>query len=384
MKVSMVLGIRPDIIRASQIIELLRNHYKKEFELIWTGQHYSPNLKDIFFENLNVGMPDVELNVQGETDAEISGNGIKALFTHLAETKPKVVVFLGDTNTVLTSLAAAQLNIPIIHIEGCMRSYDWRMPEEKYRTVVDHISDRIFAYTEFYRENGIAEGIHPNRIIVTGNPIVEVLNKFIKSEKYSSVIYGTLSDRSLESKKYYLATCHRRENVESEKSLRNIFKLFSALDSPVILPLSYRTEKKLKEYKIEIPKNVFIEEPLPYAEFIALLNKSLAVLTDSGTVIEEACILGVPSIQLRKSTERPEVYEVESSVKYDPSIENSIIDVLECLNSLLTTTWEHPFGDGSASIRIFNGIVDFEELNISSRIPDFSNPSVKKAYQVNE
>lgn len=378
----MVLGIRPDIIRASQIIESLRNHYKEEFELIWTGQHYSPNLKDVFFENLNVGMPEVELNIDGETDAEISGNGIKALFSHLSKTMPKVVVFLGDTNTVLTSLAAAQLNIPIIHIEGCMRSYDWRMPEEKYRTVVDHISDRIFAYTASYRENGIVEGIDPNRIIVTGNPIVEVLNTFIDSEKYSSEIARTLNSRNLQLKKYFLATCHRRENVESEESLRNIFKLFSELDLPVILPLSYRTEKKLREYKIEIPENVMIEEPISYAEFIVLLNKSLAVLTDSGTVIEEACILGVPSIQLRKSTERPEVYEVKSSVKYDPSVENSIQEVIGRLESLLTTTWEHPFGDGSASMRIFNGIVDFEELNISSRIPDFTRPSVKKAYQI--
>jgi UDP-N-acetylglucosamine 2-epimerase (non-hydrolysing) len=378
----MVLGIRPDIIRASQIIEALRMHYKDEFELIWTGQHYSSNLKDIFFENLNVGMPEVELNIKGETDAEISGNGLKALFSHLSKTMPKVVVFLGDTNTVLTSLAAAQLNIPIIHIEGCMRSYDWRMPEEKYRTVVDHISDRIFAYTEAYRDNGILEGIDPSRIIVTGNPIVEVIEKFIDSEKYSSEIVRTLNSRNLCEKKYYLATCHRRENVESEKSLRNIFKLISELEGPVILPLSYRTEKKIREYKIEIPENVLIEEPISYTEFIVLLSNSLAVLTDSGTVIEEACILGVPSIQLRKSTERPEVYEVNSSVKYDPDTENSIPDVLGRLESLLPTTWEHPFGDGSASMRIFKGIVEFEELNILSRTPDFSKPSVRKAYQI--
>ena len=221
LKVSLVLGIRPDIIRASQIILLLRKHYKNEFELIWTGQHYSPNLKDVFFENLEVGMPEVELRIAGENDAEISGNGLISLYKHLSISKPKFVVFLGDSNTVLTSLAAAQLNIPIIHIEGCMRSYDWRMPEEKYRTVVDHISDRIFAYTELYKENGVAEGLDANRIIVTGNPIVEVLHKFIESKSYIDSVERTLKSRNLKPRKFYLATCQIFRSSDSTSKLSN-------------------------------------------------------------------------------------------------------------------------------------------------------------------
>jgi UDP-N-acetylglucosamine 2-epimerase (non-hydrolysing) len=385
MKVSMVLGIRPDIIRASKIVAMLRERYKQDFELIWTGQHYSTNLKDVFFEELGVEMPEVELNVKGDSDAEISGNGIKALYVHLQKSRPNVVIFLGDTNTVLTAIAAAQLNIPILHIEGCMRSYDWRMPEEKYRTVVDHLADRIFAYTDLYKANGVLEGLEPNRILVTGNPIVEVLQEFLESDSYNENLNYSLHSRNLKTQEFYLATCHRRENVESEFALNNIFRLLAGLDLPVILPLSYRTKRQLEQYQIIPPDNVKIEEPLSYTEFVTLLNNSKGVLTDSGTVIEEACILGVPSLQLRKSTERPEVYEVKSSIKFDPTLENNIPELMGQFNKLSMENWKHPFGDGRASERIYQGIVEFEQgYHELSRKPDFSKRSVKLAYRNHE
>lgn len=160
-KLAFVLGIRPDIIRASLILEKLEDNDQIETTFIWSGQHYSDNLKGIFFRELNVKTPDIDLGAGGETDAEVVSSVIAKLYSALEDLKPDVVVFLGDTNTVIGSISAAMLNIPIVHIEGCMRSYDWRMPEEKYRTTIDHLSDLIYAYFDEYKEQGVREGLNP-------------------------------------------------------------------------------------------------------------------------------------------------------------------------------------------------------------------------------
>ena len=149
----------------------------------------------------------------------------------------------------------------------------------------------------------------------------------------------------------------------------------------MILPLSYRTKKQIEKYEIDIPSNVIIEEPIAYAEFISLLINSYGVLTDSGTVIEEACILGIPSVQMRKSTERPEVYNLNSSVKFDPGVESDLNEVLEKLEVIRCNEWDQPFGDGLASERIFSGIVDFEENAPRIRIPDLQKANVRNAYR---
>ena len=179
----LVLGIRPDIIRASIIIRELRSRLGNNFKLIWSGQHYSENLKDIFFSELNVSAPDIELNIKGDTDSQLVSDMILKLGETFQQLNPSVAVFLGDTNTVTGTIAAGQLNIPIVHIEGCMRSYDWTMPEEKYRTIADHLSDYIYAYLDEYKNQGIAEGIPSQNIIVTGNPIVDVLEEYFLSNK---------------------------------------------------------------------------------------------------------------------------------------------------------------------------------------------------------
>jgi len=185
---AIVLGIRPDVIRASKILKLLDESDEIDFDFIWSGQHYSENMKDTFFRQLSVPAPDYEFNIQSNfqnssnftespTDASIVSSIISNLYDHFQEHRYKAVVFLGDTNTVMGSIAAAQHNLPIIHIEGCMRSYDWRMPEEKYRTVIDHLSDRIYAYLDSYKQQGLNEGISEKIIKVTGNPIVDIINE---------------------------------------------------------------------------------------------------------------------------------------------------------------------------------------------------------------
>jgi len=359
---ALVLGIRPDVIRASILIRELRKTMGENFLLIWSGQHYSDNLKDVFFRELGIAAPEIELSIQGETDAELSASMINQLSKCLREIDPKLVVFLGDTNTVIGTVAAAQLNIPIIHIEGCMRSYDWRMPEEKYRTIADHLSDRIYAYLPEYKDQGLAEGIPSENILVTGNPIVDVLEEYFVSGKLrmdEGDFNFLLSEKyEVEKHSYYVMTCHRRENVEDFLSLTRILDLAAGCKKPVLFAAGYRTQKMISEFGIKLSKNVKLFDPIGYLELLELMTHSDGVLTDSGTIVEEACILGIPTIQMRRSTERPEVYIVGSSVKFDPSSDQTEKEVLDKFYKLTAGSWKHTFGDGKASYRICEDLLE--------------------------
>jgi len=361
-RLAIVLGIRPDVIRASLVLNSIRSNPEFDVRFIWSGQHYSDNLKDVFFRELGVEPPEIELNAGGETDAEVSAAVIASLYPVLQKVKPEAVVFLGDTNTVMGCLAAAQLNIPIVHIEGCMRSYDWRMPEEKYRMAIDHLSDVIYTYYEEYKQQGIAEGLNPESIVLTTNPIVDVLNRyyFEKKDYYDQLANDAFfRERQLEPGQYYLMTCHRRENVHSLESLKNILTLIGATDRKVYFTASYRTQKVLKEYGLDLSPNVIMVDPIGYEEMLVLMTNSRGVITDSGTVVEETCVLQVPSLQVRKSTERPQVYDVGSSVKFDPTQPESypVQTIYAKLESLYGKTWPNPLGDGRASERITADLV---------------------------
>ena len=358
---ALVLGIRPDVIRASILIRELRKTMGENFLLIWSGQHYSDNLKDVFFRELGIAAPEIELSIQGETDAELSASMINQLSKCLREINPKLVVFLGDTNTVIGTVAAAQLNIPIIHIEGCMRSYDWRMPEEKYRTIADHLSDRIYAYLPEYKDQGLAEGIPSENILVTGNPIVDVLEEYFVSGRLrmdpGAFSYLLSEKYGVQENSYFVMTCHRRENVEDLLSLTRILALAAACKKPVLFAAGYRTQKMISEFGIKLSENVKLFDPVGYLELLELMTHSNGVLTDSGTVVEEACILGIPTIQMRRSTERPEVYIVESSVKFDPASDQTEKEVLDKFYRLTAGSWKHTFGDGKASYRICEDLI---------------------------
>ena len=182
-KLVLVLGIRPDVIRCSILIKKLKEELKDQFVFIWSGQHYSDNLRDIFFRELDVPLPDISFNIDTTTDVTTISTLSIQLDNYLKNNDVAAVVYLGDTNTVASSIACAANNVPIVHIEGCMRSYDWRMPEEKFRTQIDHLADVIYAYLEEYKSQGMAEGISSERIIITGNPIVDVLNEYFLSGK---------------------------------------------------------------------------------------------------------------------------------------------------------------------------------------------------------
>jgi UDP-N-acetylglucosamine 2-epimerase len=361
-RLAVILGIRPDVIRASLILNSIRAAPEFDVVFIWSGQHYSDNLKDVFFRELDVRPPDIELNAGGATDAEVSAAVIARLYPVLAELRPEAAVFLGDTNTVMGCLAAAQLNIPIVHIEGCMRSYDWRMPEEKYRGTIDHLADVIYTYFGEYKQQGVAEGLNPASIVVVQNLIVDVLNAyyFAKKDYYDRLATPDFfRSRRLERGQYYLMTCHRRENVHIRSSFENILSLIQTTDRQIYFPASYRTQKVLQEYGLSLPHNVIMVDPIGYQEMLVLMVNSRGVLTDSGTVVEETCVLQVPSLQIRKATERPQVYDAGSSVKFDPAeawrYPHDVI--FHKLEGLYGKSWEHRLGDGRASERVVNDLL---------------------------
>ncbi len=392
-KLVILLGIRPDVIRASILIRELKAKLGDDLVFIWSGQHYSENMKDVFFQQLEVPSPDITFDLNTKSDSTTISSLILKLDEYLQTETVEAVVFLGDTNTVTASIACAARNIPIVHIEGCMRSYDWRMPEEKFRTVIDHLADVIYAYVDEYRAQGIAEGISDRRIVVTGNPIVDVLNEYFLSGKIRMNhldSFKLLEELSLESGKFWVMTCHRRENVESISALKNILRLVKSIGDKVIFPAGYRTQKMLKEFSIQIPENLIMIDPIGYVELLELFDQSLGVLTDSGTIVEEACILGIPSLQMRRSTERPQVYDSGGSVKFDPSeefTESEVLDIIASLKARKRNSWSHNFGDGLASMRIANDLMARHATgNWGGHQPDLNNPQVARnfGYGINQ
>jgi UDP-N-acetylglucosamine 2-epimerase len=386
-KLAIVLGIRPDVIRASLVLNQLRANPKHEIIFIWSGQHYSDNLKDIFFRELGVKPPEMELKAGGSTDAEISSSVIAKLYPVLEAMKPEATVFLGDTNTVMGCLACAQLNIPIVHIEGCMRAYDWRMPEEKCRTTIDHLSDVIYTYFDEYKAQAVAEGLNPRNIVIVQNLIVDVLNHYYFDQKAKYDALATpafFEDRGIERGEFYLMTSHRRENVEIEENLANILGLLRATPRTVYFPASYRTQKRLKDFGMTLPKNVIMVDPIGYQEILALIVNSRGVITDSGTVVEETAILGVPSLQMRRATERPQVYDCGSSVKFDPSQpERYPFDVvLKKLDGLHGKRWKHGLGDGKASGRIVADLLErLDGDGFRGHLPEHYHLPIARSYR---
>lgn len=383
----LILGIRPDLIRASRIIHMLSERPEIRFTLAWSGQHYADNLKDVFIRDLGLPAPDIEIGATGEDDAEVVGSVIARLSKVLREQQPDVAVFLGDTNTVIGSIAAAQLNIPIVHIEGCMRSYDWRMPEEKYRTVIDHLSDVVYTYFPEYKEQGVREGLNPRNVVVIQNLIVDVLEHyyFARKDEYDALASDEFfAERGIERDGFYLMTCHRRESVEDPRPLRAILDLVAQSPWPVHFTASYRTQKRLKEFGLSLPENVTMVDPIGYKELLALLGNSRGSLTDSGTVVEETAVVGVPSLQIRKATERPQVYDCGSSVKFDPARPEDYPaeEVFAKLDALYGRSFDHGLGDGHASERLVEDLIQRVTTDtVRGHLPEDSHIPVERSYR---
>lgn len=385
-KIAFVLGLRPDLIRAALIIKHLEKEKDIQTIFIWSGQNYSDNLKGIFFRELGVRAPDFDLNCKGDTDAKITSKLIARLYPVLEKIRPDAVAFLGDTNTTVGCIAAAQLNIPIIHIEGCWHSYDWRMPEEKYRTLADHMADVIYTYADEYKERGIAEGLNPDNIVVTGHPVIDLLDEYYFSQEDKLTKRASrqfFSERGLEKGKYLLMTCHRRENVHIESSFRAIINLISKSPYKVYFPASYRTQKVLKQLKIKLPENVIMVDPIGYEEILMLMKNAKGVITDSGTLNEEACVLKVPCINMRKATERPQVYDTGGCIKFDSSLPDVYIPeiIYKKLEIVSKRKWRQPFGKPGASKNIAQDIAKrLRENRLNGHLPEKSHLPVARSF----
>jgi len=342
-KVAVILGTRPEIIKMSPVITELENQHLNYF-ILHTGQHYSYEMDRIFFEQLHLPEPKYNLNVGSGTHAEETGKIMIGTERVLCDERPSVALVQGDTNTVLAgALAACKLQVKVGHVEAGLRSHDREMPEETNRLVADHISDYLFAPTENAHENLLKEGIAEDRIFVTGNTIVDVL---LKNSKL-------VDDNG--SSDYFLVTLHRQENVDREERLRNIIQglrlVAREFHVSLIYPIHPRTRKRMIQFNIT-SRNTGIEfvEPVDYLAFLRLLRNARLVFTDSGGVQEEACILKVPCVTLRYNTERPETLEVGSNVLAGAEPKS----ILEKANLMINKSrdWRNPFGDGKAAKRI--------------------------------
>lgn len=331
MKVMTVLGTRPEIIRLSRVIDKLDRLCTHV--LVHTGQNFDPNLSDVFFRQLGVRQPDYFFGVRGNTFGEqISKILAEAEQVLLAE-KPDKVLLLGDTNSALSSIVAKRMGIPVYHMEAGNRCYDDRVPEEINRRIIDHCSDVLLPYTERSRSNLLREGIHGNRIYVTGNPIHEVIQYYRGSIDSSDV----LKRLQLESGRYFLVTMHRAENVDVEARLRLLIegleRLQSEYELPIICSTHPRTRALMEEHQLNAKdsQNIQFHDPFGLFDFIALERNALCVLSDSGTVQEECCIFKVANVTIRDVTERPETLECGSNMlsgAAPQSILNSVRTVL--------------------------------------------------------
>lgn len=321
MKVLTILGTRPEIIRLSRVIPRLDEVLGRENHiLVHTGQNYDNELSSNFFDELGLRTPDYNWEVRGSVGEQLAG-----IFTQVELAinfhHPDRVLILGDTNSSLAAIIAARLRIPVYHMEAGNRCYDARSPEEVNRRLIDHASSILLPYTERARQNLLAEGIHSSRIFVTGNPIHEVIEHYA-GQIDNSDIFNRLE---LERGRYFLVTLHREENVDDPARLGNFLHAFDLLlreyRMPMIVSTHPRTQKQIDAIPLKVDDlvNLTMEQPqfvdpLPFFDFIALQKSAFCVLSDSGTVQEESCLLHVPSVTLRDHTERPETVECGASV----------------------------------------------------------------------
>jgi UDP-N-acetylglucosamine 2-epimerase (non-hydrolysing) len=350
MKIGIILGTRPEIIKFAPLIKLFSKK-KVNYFVIHTNQHYSYNMDRIFFKELRLPQPKYNLGVGSGTHGQQTGSMLEKIEPVLMKEKPDVVLVEGDTNTVLAgALAASKLGIAIGHVEAGLRSYDRRMPEETNRIITDHISSLLFVPTENSRKNLLKEGIDKKKIFITGNTIVDSVKQNI----------GLIKSKKKEKKDYFLITLHRTENVDHKEILsdlvHSILLVMHKYQTRLIWPIHPRTKKQLKKFnllkKLEKNKLISLVEPVGYFEFLELEKNASLIITDSGGIQEEACILKVPCITMRDNTERPETLTVGANVL----IGSNPKKIVPAANLMLKKKrkWKIPFGKGNTSEIMLN------------------------------
>jgi len=332
-KIVTVVGTRPEIIRLSSIINRLNNSNFIEHILIHTGQNYDKNLNDVFFNDLEIDKPDFYLDAaKGNPNLTIGEIMIK-IDPILNKISPDAMLILGDTNSCLSAIAAKKKKIPVFHYEAGNRCFDYRVPEETNRKLVDHISDINLTYSSNASNNLINEGVPADRIIKVGSPMYEVLNKNIDKIKSSKI----LKNLKLKKDEYFLISCHREENIDVNinfnKLVDSLNKISEVFKIPVIFPIHPRTKKIFKKNKPNLNKLIRLVDPLGFLDYNQLQMNSFVVLSDSGTISEESSILKFRALNIRETHERHEAME-ESAVIMTGLDVNRILQGIQCLTDL--------------------------------------------------
>ncbi len=353
-KVVTVIGTRPEIIKLSRVITVLNQHV--EHTLVHTGQNFDYELNEIFFRDLELKKPDVFLDAVGETLAETIGNVITRLDRVLSEIQPDAFLVLGDTNSCLGVIPAKRRKIPIFHMEAGNRCFDQRVPEEVNRKIVDHTSDINMTFTEHARRYLIAEGIRPETIIKTGSPTHEVLVHAMPKIEASDIV----SRLGLTPGAYFVVSAHREENIEDPNHFRNFLATLTALaaryQQPVIVTTHPRTRKQLDALGVAISPLVQFLKPLGFFDYVQLQRGARCVVSDSGTITEEATILNLPAVTIRDAHERPEGMDEGTLIMSGLEPEH----VLRCVEIVMS---QHRAGE-----RRFRRIPDYAPENVSEKV----------------
>ncbi len=355
MKVVTVLGTRPEIIKLSRVIAELDKYV--EHILVHTGQNYDYELNEIFFDDLGIRKPDYFLDAVGSSTAETIGNVISKVDNILDILKPDAFLLLGDTNSCLSAISAKRRKIPIFHMEAGNRCFDLRVPEEINRKIVDHLSDVNLTYTEHARNYLVREGISPETIFKTGSPMKEIL-LFHKKKIDDSLVLEKLS---LTKEKYFVVSCHREENIDSEENFLNLLKSLNLISETyhyqIIFSIHPRTKKRIESLVgLKLSSNIKLLKPLAFSDYVKLQKEAFCVISDSGTITEESSILGFPAITIRQAHERPEGVDEGTLIM-------SGLNPISVLSSINVVTQQY-FNDKIVS-KIIN---DYNVDNVSLKI----------------
>jgi UDP-N-acetylglucosamine 2-epimerase len=353
-RVMTVVGTRPEIIRLSRVIALFDEHVRHI--LVHTGQNYDYELNEIFFEQLGLRRPDYYLDAACGTPAETIGNIIGKIDAVLEKEQPDALLILGDTNSCLSAIAAKKRKIPIFHMEAGNRCFDQRVPEESNRKLVDHLSDINLPYSDIAREYLLREGLLPDRIIKTGSPMYEVLHHYMPKIEQSQI----LSQLSLRPSQYFVVSAHREENVDTDENLQKFVTVLNTIahlyGRQVIVSTHPRTRKRLQATGRPVHQLVQLIKPFGFLDYVCLQQHAYAVLSDSGTITEEASILNFPALNIREAHERPEGMEEGTVMMTGLGVDR----VLQGLNILAS----QPRG----SDRLLRLVRDYNTPNVSHKV----------------
>jgi UDP-N-acetylglucosamine 2-epimerase len=339
LKVMTILGTRPEIIRLSCVMNLLDKHV--EHVLVHTGQNSDFELNEIFFEDLKVRQPNHFLGIRRDSLGTILGDVLTKSEGVLISERPDAVLILGDTNSAFAGIIAKRMKIPVYHMEAGNRCFDFNVPEELNRRIIDHISDFNLVYTEHARRNLLAEGIHPRRVYLTGSPMAEVLDA-----NRDGIASSDILDRlGLESRNFILVSMHRAENVDIPDHLRGLVTLMHRMCEkyglPLIVSTHPRTRQRLEAIDVSFHPNIQFLKPFGYHDYVHLQTEAFCTLSDSGTISEESSILGFPAITMRTAMERPEAMDSGHIVLTGLDVD-TVLQSVEFVTSHREDARQHP------------------------------------------